>query len=99
MTEETTKLTHLKKYDVSLLMENTTEETVRNEQSELPTDVHVVTYKDDNGEQKVDAVRAYRMTDVFDGYHDRGITVLSISSGFGSVRPNLYKDSKEKSSK
>jgi hypothetical protein len=90
MTEETTKLTHLKKYDVNLLMENTTEETVRNEQSELPTDVHVVTYKGEDGEQKVDAVRAYRMTDVFDGYYDRGITVLSISSGFGSVRPNLY---------
>ena len=99
MTEENTKLTHLKKYDVNLLMENTTEETVVAEQSELPTDVHVVTYKGEDGEQKVDAVRAYKMTDIFDGYHDRGITVLSISSGFGTVRPNLYKQSKEKSSK
>ena len=88
-TTETSKLTHLKKYDVYLLFENTTRDTIKGEDSELPSDVHVVTYQEDD-ETKLDAVRALKMSDIFDGYHDRGLKVTRIESGFGKLRPNLY---------
>ena len=96
-TTEVTKLTHLKKYDVVLMFENTTRETLKGEDSNLPSDVHVVSYKEKDGEAKMDAVRAYRMADIFDGYHDRGLRVTKIESGFGRIKPNLFNINKETS--
>ena len=87
--EDTSKLTHLKKYDVVLVFENTTKETLKGEDSNLPTDVHVVTYEEE-GETKLDAVRSYKMSDIFDGYYDRGLSVKSIKAGYGKIKPNLW---------
>ena len=69
----------------------------------LPSDVHLVTYI--KGEETiVDAVRAYTKTDIFDFYYDKlkkadeltGL-ILSIESGYGKIRPNLYGKIKEES--
>ena len=98
-TEDTSKLTHLKKYDVTLVFENTTIETLKGEDSNLPTDVHVVTYEEE-GETKLDAVRSYKMADIFDGYYDRGLSVKSIKAGYGKIKPNLWNiQSKEEDKK
>ena len=100
-TNDVSKLTHLKKYDVILMFDNTTRETVRNEEGELPSDVHVVTYSE-GGDTKFDAVRAYKQVDIFDGYYDRGLTILDIESGYGKIKPNLFnaqKEDKEKKEK
>ena len=91
-----TKLEHLKKYDVILMFENTTVQTVVNECKELPTDIHLIKYFDDNNEPKVDAVRSYKMSDIFDGYYDYGIKNISeITSGYGNIKPKLYNPNKD----
>jgi hypothetical protein len=59
----------------------------------LPTDVHVVAFKNEQGLVQHDAVRAYTMVDIFDEYYDKLKNkgeVISITSGYGRVRPNLY---------
>ena len=60
--------------------------------SRLPTDIHLITYK--KGEEViVDAVRAYTKVDIFDEYYDKlkgEAEIISIESGFGKLRPNLY---------
>lgn len=60
---------------------------------DLPTDVHLVTYRIHN-KMIVDAVRAYTQVDIFDEYYDKvsGMSgeLISIKSGFGRIRPNLY---------
>lgn len=87
----TTKLAHLKNYDVVLLYENTTALAINGESKNLPTDVHLIRYRDDDNQLKLDAVRSYKMSDIFDGYYDYGIkTIESIESGFGSIKPKLY---------
>lgn len=61
--------------------------------AELPTDVHLVTFEHE-GMQVHDLVRAFRMVDIFDPYHDtlRPLNgkVLSIKSGFGKVLPRMF---------
>ena len=65
--------------------------------SRLPTDIHLVTFK--KGEEIiVDAVRAYTKVDIFDVYYDKlkgEAELISIDSGFGKLRPNLYGKIKE----
>ena len=61
--------------------------------SELPTDIHLVEYE--VGETLyVDMVRAYKMVDIFDPYYDKltplGGTILSISNGYGKIKPKLF---------
>lgn len=60
--------------------------------TQLPTDVHIVRYR--IGDRTYfDAVRSYTMVDIFDVYHDRLADkgeVISIESGFGCIKPNLY---------
>lgn len=91
-----TKIAHLKKYDVILMMDGTTIETINGDSKNLPSDVHAVTYVED-GVTKVDAVRAYKMSDIFDGYYDLGVKdIKSIESGFGSIKPKLYNPNPEK---
>ena len=60
--------------------------------SQLPTDVHIVTYSV-GGETYYDAIRAYSKVDIFDAYYDKlkGIgTIHSIRSGYGKIKPKLY---------
>ena len=60
--------------------------------SELPTDVHLVTYKIGD-ETLFDAVRAYAKVDIFDEYYDKVKgkgEVISIKSGYGRIKPILY---------
>ena len=86
-----TKLSELKKNDVMLVRENTDEETIMLDSKELPTDIHLIDYTVE-GETKTDAVRAFKMSDVFDAYYDLGIkSVTAIKTGYGSIRPNLWK--------
>ena len=63
------------------------------DQSVLPTDLHLVEYEVE-GKLYVDAIRAYKMSDIFDGYYDKlkpmGGTLNSITSGYGTIKPNLY---------
>ena len=85
------KLTELKKNDVMLVRENTDEKSIILDSKELPTDIHLVQY-DVEGEIKTDAVRAFKMSDVFDAYWDIGVkSVTAIKTGYGSIRPNLWK--------
>ena len=59
---------------------------------ELPTDVHIVTYKIGD-ETLFDAVRAYAKVDIFDEYYDKVKgkgEVISIKSGYGRIKPILY---------
>lgn len=96
--ESNTKLSRLSKYDVILMVENTTEDNVRDTEHTLPTDVHLVTYLDGD-DIKYDAVRAHKMADIFDGYFDMGVTVTSIVSGYGKIKPKLYNPEKKEDKK
>ena len=84
-------------YGVILLMQETSEDEVNDLSSELPTDTHVVTYRYPDGATGCDAVRSHTSADIFDAYHDAGLKVLSIKSGWGSIKPKLFNDSKKKS--
>ena len=63
------------------------------DESILPTDIHLVEYEVE-GKLYVDAIRAYKMVDIFDAYYDKlntiGGTLNSITSGFGRIKPKLY---------
>lgn len=83
------------KYGVILLMQETSAEELHDLSSELPTDTHRVVFRHPGGAVSCDAVRSHSMADIFDAYHDSGIQVLEIASGHGSIRPNLFKDSKK----
>ncbi len=59
---------------------------------QLPTDVHIVTYTV-GGETYHDAVRAYTKVDIFDEFYDKLKDIghiVSIKSGYGSIRPNVF---------
>jgi hypothetical protein len=77
-------------YGVILLMQETSEDEVNDLSSELPTDCHIINYRYPDGAAGCDAVRSYSSSDIFDAYHDAGLTVLSIKSGWGSIKPKLY---------
>ena len=85
------KLEFLRKYDVILMFENTTEQTINDESKNLPTDIHLVKFNNDDGSEVIDAVRSYKMCDIFDAYYDYGVkNIHAIVSGFGSIKPKLY---------
>lgn len=91
-----TKTAELRKHDVTLLMDSTSIQAIESDTKILPTDVHAVTYVED-GIVKVDAVRAYKMADIFDAYWDFGIRdIKSIVSGFGNIKPKLYNPNPDK---
>ena len=62
----------------------------------LPTDIHLVEYVID-GTLYVDSVRAYKQIDIFDPYYDKlkelGGELISITSGYGNLRPNMFQGS------
>ena len=60
--------------------------------SQLPTDVHIVTFTKD-GQRQFDAVRAYTKVDIFNEYYDKlgkANPIHSIESGYGRIKPILY---------
>ena len=86
------------RYGVILTMTATSQAELEALSSELPTDTHLVTYiEPTEGDLLCDAVRAYKKVDIFDCYHDSGLRVLSIKSGFGSIKPKLFTDAKKAS--
>lgn len=86
--------------DVIIHSQNTTVHDL--DQRELPTDIHLVEYEL-NGDLYSDAVRAYKMSDIFDIYYDKlkpkGGTIISITSGYGNIKPNMYKVTKKEEDK
>jgi len=86
--------------DVITLMEGVTKEEIQELSSELPTDVHLVEFV--RGQDLfLDAVRAYKMVDIFNVYYDRlnaearqglisNFEIKSITSGYGSIKPKLF---------
>lgn len=70
----------------------------------LPTDIHLVHFKYD-GRDYCDAVRASKMADIFDVYHDKireegkGGEVVAIKSGYGTIKPKLYNPDKTNDNK
>lgn len=77
-------------YGAHHLMSETSESEVTDLSSDLPTDTHLVTFRTSDGAVSCDAVRSFNKSDIFDGYSDAGFTVISIKSGYGSIKPKLY---------
>lgn len=90
-----------KKREVSIFMLNTTPETIREMDAELPTDIHIVELR--QGDETIyDAVRAYKMSSIFDVYYDKlqgEAEIVSIKSGYGRIKPKLYGYQSPESSK
>lgn len=86
---------------VIFLLENTTLEEVKKEDSNLPNDSHLIMYYIESIDKKFyDVVRAHKMVDIFDIYHSKmkaiGGMILSIDSGYGKVNPKLWSNQKSK---
>jgi len=69
-------------------------------QSQLPTDIHLIEYEM-NGVLYCDAVRAFKLSDVFDVYYDKlnkmNGKIISITNGYGTISPKLWKGNAEDS--
>ena len=80
------------KSDVTIFMLNTDPQTIREMDAELPSDIHIVELR--QGEETIyDAVRAYKKCDIFDVYYDKlkgAAQVVSITNGYGRIKPKLY---------
>ena len=93
---------NLKRYhEVVVFKQNVVEKQMK--QSELPTDIHLVDYTQDN-QCYTDAVRASKMSLIFDAYYDKlksmgSGSVTRIRSGFGNIKPVLFQVEKEKGDK
>lgn len=83
------------KYGIVLLMQETSQDELADLDGELPTDTHLVRYRTPEGAVGCDAVRAFVKADVFDAYHDAGLAVLEIKTGFGRIKPKLFSDAKK----
>jgi|14BtaG_2_1085337.scaffolds.fasta_scaffold00111_5 hypothetical protein len=88
------------KEDVITLFEKTTEQEILDLSKDLPTDVHLIEYEENN-DFFLDAVRAYKKADVFDTYYDRlnqkamdgdltSFSIISIRNGYGIIKPILW---------
>ena len=82
--------TILEKYGVQHLMSETSKEELVGLNGDIPTDTHLVVFRGLDGSVASDAVRAFTKSDIFDAYHDGGLEVLTIESGFGAIKPKLY---------
>ena len=77
--------------EVTIFSENVEESFF--EQKHLPTDIHRVEYV--IGEETVvDAVRAYKMVDIFDVYYDKiaplNGSIAQMTNGYGTIKPKLW---------
>ena len=95
---ETNLAEALPSYGVVLLMQETSHEELVDLNKELPTDCHRVDYRYPDGAVGCDAVRSYSKSDIFDAYHDSGLRVISITNGYGAIKPKLFVDSTKKKS-
>lgn len=84
------KATLLQTRKCVLLMEETSRQELIDLNGDLPTDTHLVTGINPEGQPFADAVRAYKSVDIFDVYHDLGYGIQGIKSGFGSIKPKLF---------
>ena len=81
--------------DVNIFILNTTPDVIKEMDPELPTDTHIIQYVID-GETSYDAIRAYKKSAIFDLYHDKfkrdsiSAQIVSISNGYGRIKPKLY---------
>ena len=81
--------------DVNVFILNTTPDAIKEMDKELPTDTHIIQYVID-GETSYDAIRAFKKSAIFDIYHDKfkrdniSATIVSISNGYGVIKPKLY---------
>lgn len=86
--------------DIIVFMEKVTREEIAEMRSELPTDIHLVEYVKGN-DLFLDAVRAYKMSEIFDYYYDSlneaaqagaitNFEIRSITSGYGNIKPKLF---------
>ena len=77
---------------VIVLIESTTEKELRAKDADLPSDTHLVRFRKPSWKKKtqISAVKAFRMVDIFDQFHDQGLEVLEISQGYGRVKPKLW---------
>lgn len=81
--------------DIIVLMEQTSEEEVKDLASELPSDLHLVEYIKD-GEFQIDGVRAFSRVDIFDFYYDylketsEQFEIKAIKNGYGRIKPRLF---------
>jgi len=75
-------------------MQETSHEELCDLDYDLPTDTHLVRYEKDF-QIMFDAVRAYKMSDIFDAYYDAGFSVQEICHGYGRIKPQLFQDSKK----
>ena len=84
--------------DVNIFILNTTPQAIREMDKELPTDTHIIEYVID-GETSYDAVRGYKMSDIFNVYYDKfkrteqediRPQIVKITSGYGVIKPKLY---------
>jgi len=81
--------------DVNIFILNTTPQAIKEMDKELPTDTHIIEYVID-GETSYDAVRGYKMSDIFNVYYDKfksdGVAaqINAITSGYGVIKPKLY---------
>ena len=82
--------TVLSLYGVHHIMSETSDLELTDLSIDLPSDTHLVTFRTPEGAVSSDAVRAFTRTDIFDAFHDSGLTVLAIRQGYGSIRPNIY---------
>lgn len=80
----------LPQYGVQVVMVETSHDELVDLSSDIPTDTHLVVYRTPEGEVQADAVRSYTKVDIFDAYHDFGLEVIAIDSGFGQIKPKLY---------
>jgi len=82
---------HLKKYSCVLLEGFIDEEVLREKEHQLPTDTHFVRFiNGDDREEEMMAIRAFRMSDIFDAIQDAGHYTQEICQGYGTIRPNLF---------
>ena len=90
--------------DVNIFILNTTPAVIKEMDPELPTDTHIIEYVTD-GETGYDAVRGYKMVDIFNVYYDKfkrdnlKADIVSIKCGYGRIKPNLYGYQSKESSK
>ena len=81
----------LSRSEVSIHQENIVPDKL--DETNLPNDIHIVEYEM-AGETYYDAVRAYKMVDIFDVYYDKmqgGGKVVRIKSGYGRIKPKFWK--------
>ena len=93
------KATLLQTRKCVLLMEETSHQELVDLNGDLPTDTHLVTGLNPEGQPFTDAVRAYKGVDIFDVYFDLGYGIQAIKNGYGAIKPKLFVNSPAEASK